>query len=761
MRRESVDTELVRVAGPSRRVWARGTSRRATGYWVLVCIVLFWLAGRAGLTAGTPVWILTLLVGATYLGSTVAHTMIPAPADGARLWLRVGVEMTGITAVVYALGWGPTLGVAYLFGTVDNLEGDGWAVASPAIVFSVAGIALGQLAIALHLAPTLIDEPLVHGLAALSALGIAGTIRLLAWETRDKERAQDEVARREQWFRALVQHASDVILVIAPDGLIEYASPAFEGIFGAPTSSAIGVPALELAHNDDLAAARIMQGIEDRPGLVNRVQLRLSVPGGAWKWFDAGVTNLRADPAVRGVVVNLRDITERRRFEEQLRHQAFHDALTQLPNRSAFVERVERSLARAVRAGERIAVMFLDVDRFKLFNDSLGHDVGDRLLMEVAQRLQGCVRPNDMIARFGGDEFTLLLDQLGSVDDATNTADRILELLRLPVIVAGRELSVTTSIGIAVSGTVESCADDLLREADLAMYVAKQKGRARWELFDASSAPRVAQRLEAEGDLLRAVRQGELTVHYQPEMSLADGSIVALEALVRWEDPRRGLVLPSDFLALAEESSLIVAIDRLVLRTACADARRWAQRHGASAPAIAVNLSTRFLRQSEAVDEVAFALEESGLDPTLLQVEITERTAIVDERTTVDTLERMRGLGVRVAIDDFGTGYASLDYLKRLPVDAVKLDHSFVEGMETAASDAAIIQAVITMSHALGLTVTAEGVERPEQAVVLRSLGCDTAQGVHFSPALAVPGVDALLEPAAVVHLRPHEDTAS
>jgi diguanylate cyclase (GGDEF)-like protein/PAS domain S-box-containing protein len=628
-------------------------------------------------------------------------------------------------------------------------------------VFSVAGIGLGQLAIALGLAPTLISQPLVHGLAALSALGVAGTIRLLGWETRDKQRAQNEVARREQWFRALVQHASDVILVIAHDGLIEYASPGFEATFGAPASSVIGLPALDLAHNDDLAAARIMQGIEDRPGLVNRVQLRLSVPGGAWKWFDAGVTNLRDDPAVRGVVVNLRDITERRRFEEQLRHQAFHDALTHLPNRRAFVERVDRSLARAVRAGERIAVMFIDVDRFKLFNDNLGHEVGDQLLMEVAQRLEGCVRPNDMVARFGGDEFTLLLDQLSSVDDATHTAERILEELRLPVIAGGRELSVTTSIGIAVSGTTQSYGGDLLREADIAMYLAKENGRARWELFDASSAPRVEQRLEAEADLLRAVQQRELTVHYQPEISLADGSVVALEALVRWNDPRRGLVLPGEFLPLAEESSLVVAIDRLVLRTACDDGCRWVERHGAAAPMVAVNLSSRFLRHSEAVGEVALALKESGLDPALLQVEVTERSAIADERSTVETLEGLRGLGVRVAIDDFGTGYASLDYLKRLPVDAVKLDHSFVEGMEAAASHAAIIQAVITMSHALKLKVTAEGVERMEQVVVLRSLGCDTAQGEHFSVAVPASSVDALLEPAAVLDLQPRHDTAS
>ncbi len=749
------------MAGPQARSWARQTSRRWTLCWIVTCVVLFWLGARAGLIATTPLWVLAVLLAVTVCASRAAHVLIPPPARGVALWVRIGVEMAGITAVVYALGWGPTLGVGYLFGTVDNLDDDGWAVSVPAIVCSVAGIGLGQLAIVLGFAPTLITQPLVHGLAALSAIGVAGTIRFLTWAAREKQRAQAEVERREQWFRALVQHASDVIVVIASDGTITYASPAFEPVFGVPASSVLGLPALELAHDDDIAAARIMQGIEDHPGRVNRVQIRLSVPGGPWRWFDAGVTNLRDDPAVRGVVINLRDITDRRRFEEQLRHQAFHDALTELPNRSAFFERVERSLARAGRAGDRVAVMFLDVDRFKLYNDNLGHDVGDQLLVEVARRLKACIRPNDLVARFGGDEFTLLLDQLGTVDDAMRTADRILDALRVPVVAAGRELSVTTSIGIAVSGTAGSGAADLLREADLAMYVAKEKGRARWELFDASTAPHVTQRLEAEAELLRGVQQGELTVYYQPEFSLADGSVLALEALVRWNDPRRGLVLPPAFLPLAQESSLIVAIDRLVLRTACADARRWAQRHGTAAPRVAVNLSARFLRQPEAVDEVKDALVESGLDPALLQIEVTERTAIADERSTVATLNRIRALGARIAIDDFGTGYASLEYLKRLPVDAVKLDHSFVEGMETVASHAAIIQAVITVSHALRLRVTAEGVESVEQTAALRSLGCDSAQGMHFSPAVPASSIEALLEPATVVDFQPRHDTAS
>jgi diguanylate cyclase (GGDEF)-like protein len=493
--------------------------------------------------------------------------------------------------------------------------------------------------------------------------------------------------------------------------------------------------------------------------------LRLRDHRGEWRWFECGVSNRLEDPSVRGLVCNMRDITERRLVEEQLLHQARHDELTRLPNRSAFIEQLDGALVETRDSDELLAVLFLDVDRFKLVNDSLGHDVGDRLLVDVAERLRGCLRPGDVVARFGGDEFTLMLGGLVHANDAVAIAERITETLRQPITVGGRELFVSASIGIAVSHTGHDGASDLLRQADLAMYLAKERGRARWEFFDAQSAPHVVERLELEGDLWRALDNEELVLRYQPEVELATGRVRTAEALVRWEHPTRGLLAPDAFVPFAEESSLIVAIDRYVLRHACERVAQWQSVTGERF-VVSVNLSPRFMRQADVVSDITNIIRGTGVDPRCVQLEITERTALTDVETTVARLHELRGIGIRVAIDDFGTGYSSLGYLKRLPVDVVKLDRSFVESMDTQASDVAIVQAVITMGHALGMKVTAEGVERPEQAARLRALGCDTAMGWLWSPALPYDELpDAIREgftvgEGATLHALPRVRTA-
>jgi EAL domain-containing protein (putative c-di-GMP-specific phosphodiesterase class I) len=343
------------------------------------------------------------------------------------------------------------------------------------------------------------------------------------------------------------------------------------------------------------------------------------------------------------------------------------------------------------------------------------------------------------VARLGGDEFTMLLTDIGSPNDAMAAAGRILDLLRQPVSVAERELVVTGSIGIALASVgADTEPSELLRHADLAMYLAKERGRARAELYDAEIAPRVVERLELEGALWHAVDEGELVVHYQPEISLEDGEVVAAEALVRWEHPERGLLYPDAFIPVAEESTLIVAIDRYVLRQACRQLAAWdRERPNAHPMSISVNLSPRFVHQPEVLRDVLGILDETGVDPHRLQLEITERTALAERDRTGRTLQRLRDRGIRVAIDDFGTGYSSLSYLRHFPVDVLKLDKSFVDGIGTLESGAAIIEAVITMGHALGMRITAEGVERAEQVTELRELGCDAVQGFHFAQPLA------------------------
>jgi diguanylate cyclase (GGDEF)-like protein/PAS domain S-box-containing protein len=548
-----------------------------------------------------------------------------------------------------------------------------------------------------------------------------------------------------------VQHGSDVIMVIGLDASVRYVSPSISRALGYEPE-AITQLTSDFIDDADLERARIFLGsvVAGRDGEVAWMEIRLRHANGSLRWFEVGVTNRLDDPSVEGMVCNMRDVTERRKIEAELAHRAHHDQLTSLPNRASFLTRLEAAVDAAAESGRSLAVLFLDVDRFKLVNDTLGHDAGDRLLFDVANRLRACVRPQDLVARFGGDEFTLLLDEIGDIGAAVVIAQRITDALRAPMQFEGREIVLSASVGIALSTGSES-ASDLLRRADIAMYVAKDKGRSRWELFDSLAAPLLVERLELESDLRHALDNDELLVRFQPEFSLTTGEVVAAEALVRWQHPTRGLLEPDDFIPFAEESNLIVAVDRHVLREACRSARRWSdRRRWGDRVVVSVNLSPRFVRLPTAVSEITDALHECGVDPRCLQIEITERTALTDIDETVSTLESLRLLGVRVAIDDFGTGYSSLSYLKRLPIDVVKLDRAFVESMDVLESDVAIVQAVITMAHALGMKVTAEGVERVEQAARLRRLGCDTAMGFYWTSAVAADDMFDILRDASV-----------
>jgi diguanylate cyclase (GGDEF)-like protein len=432
------------------------------------------------------------------------------------------------------------------------------------------------------------------------------------------------------------------------------------------------------------------------------------------------------------------------RSARRAEHLAHHDALTGLPNRRLLLDRLGVMLAHAERSGGRVAVLFLDLDRFKVINDSLGHSAGDRLLEEAGARLRAAVRGGDTVARLGGDEFVVLLPAVRGVASVHRVVQKVTDTLRAPFVLEGEELFVTPSVGAAVSPDDGADGETLLKHADMAMYRAKDGGRDRFEFFTPAMTERARERLELETALRRAVAGEQFTVHYQPVWDVAGGRVAAVEALVRWMHPQRGMVAPAAFLEVAEATGLIAEIDRRVLRTACADLRRW---HDAGFPELEVfvNLSARQFGRPDLLAEVRAALDDAGVPPRALELEITEGVAMRDAAVTEAVLRDLKALGVRLSIDDFGTGYSSLSYLRRFPLDTLKVDRTFVADADTDRGDAAIASAIIAMAHQLGLRAIAEGVERPGQAEFLRAQGCDAMQGYLFSRPVPAHEVEALL----------------
>jgi diguanylate cyclase (GGDEF)-like protein/PAS domain S-box-containing protein len=538
----------------------------------------------------------------------------------------------------------------------------------------------------------------------------------------------------------LVSVARDVVVEGMGDGVIVLDSqdrvvdlnPAAQRILGCPFSEAVGHPAAQIMPGQ-VALLKRHQGSEEAHG-----EAALG-SGAAPRYYDIVISSLRTRKVAHaGRLISLRDITERKGLEQRLMQQALHDPLTGLPNRTLFMDRLKHALARGGRRESRMAVLFMDLDNFKFVNDSLGHEAGDLLLIAVSKRVQPCLRSEDTIARLGGDEFAILIEDVKYTSEPAYVAERIIEELQAPFTLGGQLVVVTPSIGIAIDDSRQDAPEHLLREADLAMYRAKEDGKARHRVFDPIMEYETTERLRLENDLRRALQRDEFRVHYQPMVHLETSRIVGMEALVRWEHPERGVILPDEFVPLAEEIGLIIPIGRWVLREACRQAHDWHKRYPMEPPlSMGVNLSARQLRDSDLVEEVEGLLLETGLAPEDLILEITESAVVGAEEHRIGILRRLKVLGVRFALDDFGTGYSSLYYLKRLPVNLLKIDRSFVDKIGQDAEDEVLVSGIVYVSSALGLSVVAEGVETPQQLARVKSLGCDLGQGRYFSKPLS------------------------
>ncbi|MCP4657495.1 MAG: EAL domain-containing protein [bacterium] len=551
-----------------------------------------------------------------------------------------------------------------------------------------------------------------------------------------RKRAEDALRASEDRFRSLVQNTSDLIAVLDAAGNILYQSPSGLRISGYREEERIGRSAFELVHPEDLKEVRRrFQQLLAEPGGAVQFEYRYRHRDESWRVFESIASNLLDNPAVRGIVVNTRDVTDRKRAEKRLRHDALYDGLTDLPNRVLFMDRLGHALDRYRRdGGQRCAVLFFDLDRFKMVNDSLGHAVGDLLLVEAGQRFAGCLRPNDTLARLGGDEFAILLEDIHNPRDPVRVAKRIQKAIGIPFQLNGREVYSSASIGIALNQEPTTTPEEILRDADTAMYRAKGRGRAGYAIFDAEMHAQVLDQLQLETALRRAVDQWQFEVFYQPIVALDTGEVAGCEALLRWHHPDRGLVLPDDFIPLTEETGLINSIGREVLTRACRQMKDWQSRLGPK-PAwfITVNLSTRQFSQPELVEQIAEVLSDTGLSGRHLIIEITERVVMEDPDTVLPILRKLKRMKVQLSLDDFGTGHSSLRLLHDFPFDKVKIDHWFVRNLGIDRGSEELVEGVLSLCHWRRLVTVAEGVETDEQRRKLCELGCRYAQGYLFA----------------------------
>jgi diguanylate cyclase (GGDEF)-like protein/PAS domain S-box-containing protein len=547
----------------------------------------------------------------------------------------------------------------------------------------------------------------------------------------ERRRLEDQLKIESERFRALFQHARDAILVVDELNVARFVTPSYTALLGYGADDRLGRDGFTLVHPDDVEAyRRLFAYVAASPNRSARGRLRAKHRDGEYRWLAVTVTNLLDEPAVAGLVVNARDVTARQEAELALVHLAFHDPLTGLANRALLIEQLTRALDAAPRTGARTAVLFANLDRFKVVNDNLGHRAGDQLLVAVAERLRHCVRPTDTVARVGGDEYVVLVPGAHTIQDAVSAATRVARCLHEPVTIDGDATFTSASIGIVLAEYGDD-PERVLANADLAMQEAKDAGRGRYEIYDETLRTRIRDLIDLESDLRIGIDKKQFVPYYQPVIDLADRQMRGVEALVRWRHPSRGLLMPDQFIPMAEEAGLIVGIGQLVLSEASNTIVNRERREDTKLD-LAVNVSPRQLDQPDFTQSITSILESTGLDPKRLVVEITESAVINNLHEATRALKKLRDVGIRIAMDDFGTGYSSLSYLSRLPVDIVKIDRSFISAIDDDPANAKVVAAICSLGQAIGLHVIAEGVETIAQHELLRELGCNSAQGYLY-----------------------------
>ncbi|MDX6197577.1 MAG: hypothetical protein QOJ79_728 [Actinomycetota bacterium] len=763
---------VARLLGAGGEITARDSLAAFAGGLTHCIVSALAVAVVISTASGTPIRDVLLdgarLRFATWIGALSVGALVALASDGRPVVLLLAVVPVVILQVAYAGAlqhWRQRKGAEALYVATGRIHA---TVDSDAVRAELVSSARELLAAATSRVVALSSDPAPGSLRVAiddaNAIEVSERATGGAWSASDEARLQAlaGVARGAlanallfEQMQAITRSLGEGVVALDEKGIVTFANPAAEQLLGwrrgelvgreiaesvDPEGRGVGVDNAEWVHLPRLRAGETLR-IDEH--VVTRSD---GTP------LDVALTAspVLRDGGVVGAVVVLRDVRDRKALERRLVHQAFHDSLTGLPNRALFLDRLEHARARSMRDGGTQAVLFLDLDRFKVINDSLGHRTGDQVLQTVASRLVGVLRPSDTVARFGGDEFTVLLEQVADISEAAQTAERVLRALQVPMEAGDRDVVVTASIGIAVAEP-GNAPGDLLAAADIAMYQAKSGGKNRYFVAAPDADERALARLDLEMELRRAIDEGELEVHYQPVVESKTGQLYGLEALVRWRHPTLGLLGPGHFMDVAEDTGLVLPLGHWVLEQACIAAVQWQLRHPDSPVVMAVNLSARQFQQPDLCERVAEVLRSTGLDPKLLALEITETVVMEDTAVTLQTLRNLKKLKVRLSIDDFGTGYSSLSYLKRFPVDAVKIDKSFVDGLASGPVDREIVQAVIRLATAVGMQTIAEGVETTAQCEQLRLLGCTMLQGFLLSRPGSLEEVERLVGAAPMV----------